>query len=235
MPSYKTILIWRLLWSDEVLRCRHSGGRGELRAWEEGARIPLASPAAPRGTRRLRLQVPRLQWPWLQGLVHWHHLCFHGTLLGPLTPSSPLSSVRSPRCCPVLAFPVLFHFHPHFSTRYPGLSFSCFLFLFAIWRENCPRDPPSPPALEEKTGPRRQTLPLGRWKRAGWFFHHRSRTPKTVNYTHGSTEMSIRSLLLISTHSGWNILGASFNPPLNWNTSSTDAWKPTIEPVIPVC
>ena len=62
--------------------------------------------------------------------------------------------------------PVIFHFHPHFSILYPGLSFSCFLSMFSMQMESCSRDPPSPPALKEKTDPRRQTLPLGCWKQA---------------------------------------------------------------------
>lgn len=77
-----------------------------------------------------------------------------------------VSSVCSPWCCPVLNSPVLFHFHPHFSILYPGLSFSCFLSAFSMQMESCSRDPPSPPAIKEKTDPRRQTLPLGCWKQA---------------------------------------------------------------------
>lgn len=96
MPSYKIILIWRLMWSDEVLRCRHSGGRGELRAWEEGARTPLASPAAPRGTRRLT--GCRCQGYSGPGFRVWSTdtICiFTALFAGSPAPSSPLPCLLS--------------------------------------------------------------------------------------------------------------------------------------------
>lgn len=86
-----------------------------------------------------------------------------------------VSSVCSPQALPHIHFPLCFStFIFHFSVPHLCFSFPCFLSHSQCGRKAAQKSP-LPPALEEKTGPRRQMLPLACWKQVGWFFHHRSK------------------------------------------------------------
>lgn len=86
--------------------------------------------------------------------------CIVALLRGLLPHLAPaVSSVCSPRVLPHIHFLLCFStFIFHFSIPYPCPPFPCFLSHSQCGRKAA-QESPLPPALEEKTGPRRQTLP----------------------------------------------------------------------------
>lgn len=133
---------------------------------------------------------PRPAAPWgTRGVIGCRCECTVALLRGLLPLLAPaVSSVCSPQVLPHIHFLLCFStFIFHFSVPIPCLSFPCFLSHSQCGRKAA-QESPLPPALEEKPGPRRQTLPLVCWKQVGWFFHHKSRTPKAVGHTSGSAE-----------------------------------------------
>lgn len=166
---------------------------------EAGGHLPCA--VAPKGQKGShRLQVPRVQRPLLLGHHHLHRLCFHCTFCW----------VPLPSFCPCCLFPMgLSHIHFLLCVSVLTLTSASPLLTSPSPAFCSPsqcggkaaQERPLPPPLEEKPGPRRQTLSLVSWKQVGWFFHLKSGTPKAVGHTSGWAEMSFRSLLCISIHS----------------------------------
>lgn len=148
-----------------------------------------------------------------------------GFPLSPLVPA--VCPICSPWVLPTLTLSCAFPFSPSLPHPLSWPFYFLLSILFSMWKESCPQNLSSLSAGGNDQAQETNSSYLLETSRL--IFHPRIRTPKATGHTSGSAETAITSLLLVSTHSVWNTLGDSLDPPLTWNTSSTDAWKPTIK------
>lgn len=168
---------------------------------------PSPCPAAPWGTRELtgcRCPVHSSSCFWVSSVFILPSSGFSFPLLVPA-----VSSVRSPRCCPMFTFSCAFLLSSSTSVSLIPASLFLLSVSFSIWRESCPGNPPFS-SFGGKDWPQ-ETNPSSCLSETSRliFFHHGSGTTKAVGHTSGSAEVLLGvycSFLSIQCGVLWKLL-----------------------------